>query len=148
MNNTVKDLTSFANITVYTEDNSVNVTHPVINVVQIIEKGPKGDKGEKGQAATPLDSASFATTASYASNVLKTKAGSIAYTAFGGTPYSASVTFSTAFPNTNFAVVVTGEDARIWTIESKTASGFTVNSNSNTAVTGTAYWTCTAYGEN
>lgn len=64
MNNTVKDLTSFANITVYTEDNSVNVTHPVTNVVQIIDKGPKGDKGEKGQDATPLDSGSFATTGS------------------------------------------------------------------------------------
>jgi len=61
MNNTVKDLTAFANITVYTEDNSVNVTHPVTNVVQVIEKGPKGDKGERGQDATPLASGSFAT---------------------------------------------------------------------------------------
>ena len=111
--------------------------------------GPGGNfSGSLIGTASFATSASFATTASYASNVLKTKAGSIAYTAFGGTPYSASVTFSTAFPNTNFAVVITGEDARIWTIESKTASGFTVNSNSNTAVTGTAYWTCTAYGEN
>ena len=64
MNNTVKDLTAFANITVYTEDNSVNVTHPVTNVVQVIEKGPKGDKGERGQDATPLASGSFATTGS------------------------------------------------------------------------------------
>jgi len=63
MNNTVKDLTAFANITVYTEDSSVNVTHPVTNVVQIIEKGPKGDKGDRGESSL-VDTSSFATTGS------------------------------------------------------------------------------------
>jgi hypothetical protein len=58
------------------------------------------------------------------------------------------VTFGTAFGNTNYSIAVTGEDARIFTVESKTASGFVVNTNSNTALTGTTYWTCTAFGEN
>jgi hypothetical protein len=65
MNNTVKDFTTFANISVYTEDNnSVNVTHPVTNTVHVIEKGPKGDKGEKGQDAVTVDTGSFAITGS------------------------------------------------------------------------------------
>lgn len=98
--------------------------------------------------ATTATSASYATTSSFASNVLKTKAGSLANTSFGGTPYTASVTFSSAFSNTNYSIAVTGEDARIFTIESKTAAGFVVNTNSNTVLTGTTYWTCTAFGEN
>jgi hypothetical protein len=89
-----------------------------------------------------------ATTASFASNVLKTKAGSVVNTSFGGTPLTASVTFSTAFDNTNYAIAITGEDSRAWVVQSKTASGFVINSVSNTALIGTTYWTCTAYGEN
>jgi hypothetical protein len=89
--------------------------------------------------------ASYATTAA---NVLKTKAGSVTNTSFGGTPLTASVTFSTAFNNTNYAIAITGEDARVWVVEGKTSSGFTINSTSNTSLSGTTYWTCTAYGEN
>jgi len=91
---------------------------------------------------------SWATNAVTASNVLKTKAGSVTNTLFGGTPLTASVTFSTSFTNTNYAVAITGEDSRAWTIQNKTTSGFVINSVSNIALTGTTYWTCTAYGEN
>lgn len=91
---------------------------------------------------------SYAVTSSFASNVLKTKAGSVANTSFGGTPLTASVTFGVAFADTNYAIAVTGEDSRAWIVESKSTSGFTINSVSNTALTGTTYWTCTAYGEN
>ena len=93
-------------------------------------------------------SSSYATTASFASNVLKTKAGSVGNTSFGGSPLTASVTFTTAFGNTNYAIVVTGEDSRAWTVQNKTTNGFTINSVSSVGLTGTTYWTCTAYGEN
>jgi hypothetical protein len=93
-------------------------------------------------------SSSYATTASFASNVLKTKAGSVVNTSFGGTPLTASITFNTAFDNTNYAIAITGEDSRAWIVESKIASGFIINSVSNTELTGTTYWTCTSYGEN
>jgi len=93
-------------------------------------------------------SSSYAVTSSYASNVLKTKAGSVASSSFTGTPLTAAVTFSTAFSNTNYAIAITGEDSRAWIVQSKTTSGFTINSISNIALTGTTYWTCTAYGEN
>jgi hypothetical protein len=93
-------------------------------------------------------SSSYATTASFASNVLKTKAGSVVNTSFGGTPLTASITFNTEFDNTNYAIAITGEDSRAWIVESKIASGFVINSVSNTELTGTTYWTCTSYGEN
>lgn len=147
----------------YIDTNDYTVTGNVIQFTQapasqsiivaqaylIISSGSVGTfSGSFIGNASTATSASFATTASFASNVLKTKAGSIASASFGGTPLSASVTFSTVFNNTNYSVAVTGEDARIFTVESKTAGGFVVNTNSNTALTGTTYWTCTAYGEN
>jgi len=92
--------------------------------------------------------ANNAVTSSYSLNAgLKNKAGAVSNTSFGGTPLTASVTFNTAFTNTNYAIAITGEDSRAWIVESKTASGFTINSVSNTALTGTTYWTCTEYGE-
>jgi hypothetical protein len=96
-------------------------------------------------------SASYALTASYAANAgtsgLTTKAGSIANTAFTGNPRKAPVNFSTPFATTNYAIVITGEDARSWNVEGKVVGGFTASSNSNTGLTGTTYWIATAYGE-
>jgi hypothetical protein len=88
-------------------------------------------------------------TASYAlsGSWLRNKAGSIVNTAFTGNPRKAAVNFTGVFPNTNYAVVITGEDARTWTIEGKVAGGFTASANSNTALTGTTYWVATSYGE-
>jgi len=93
-------------------------------------------------------SSSYAVTSSFASNVLKTKAGSVPSEGFGGTPLTASVAFTSAFGNTNYAIAITGEDSRAWTIQNKTTSGFIINSVSSVGITGTTYWTCTAYGEN
>ena len=102
-------------------------------------------------SANPALSASYALTASYALNStgggLTTKAGSVVNSSFAGNPKKATVTFSTAFPNTSYAIVITGEDARSWTIESKAVGSFVINANSNTALAGTTYWIATAYGE-
>jgi len=147
----------------YVSPNDYTVTGSTINFTQapasqslivfdgfvVVSSGSVGTfSGSFLGNATTATSASYATTSSFASNVLKTKAGLLTNTSFGGTPYTASVTFSSAFNNINYSIAVTGEDARIFTVESKTASGFVVNTNSNTAVTGTTYWTCTAFGEN
>ena len=93
-----------------------------------------------------ITSASYAETASYV-NGIKTKANVITAGTFTGNPKKATVTFSTAFPNTNYSIVVTGEDSRTWTIESKLAGSFVVNSNSNVAPAGNTYWQATSYGE-
>jgi hypothetical protein len=96
-------------------------------------------------------SASYAATASYlvggTTSGLKTKSGAVTNTSFTGTPRKATVTFSAAFPNTSYGIVVTGTDLRSWTIESKVAGSFIINTNSNAALTGDTYWVATAYGE-
>jgi len=69
-----------------------------------------------------------------------TKSGYITNTFFTGTPLTYMVTLSSAFPNAGYSVVVTGGDARSWTIENLTAEGFKVNSNSNTLLTSDTYW--------
>lgn len=80
-------------------------------------------------------------------NGVATKSNVVPNTGFGGSPLTASVTFATAFPNTNYAVVITGEDARIWNIKNKTASSFIIESNSSIALTGDTFWHATGYGE-
>jgi hypothetical protein len=111
-----------------------------------------------GVTSSLFGTSSFATTASFAVSAswapstggpggLTTKAGSIANTSFTGNPRKAPVNFSTAFSNTNYAVVITGEDARSWTVEGKVVGGFTASANSNTGLAGTTYWVATAYGE-
>ena len=80
-------------------------------------------------------------------NGVATKSNVVANTSFGGTPLTASVTFATAFPNTAYAVTVTGEDARIWNIKSKTTSSFIIESNSSVAITGNTFWHAISYGE-
>ena len=106
MNNTVKDLTTLANITVYTEDNSVNVTHPVTSVVQIVEKGPKGDKGD---AADPIETGSFATTGSNIFRGNQTITGSVSVSN-GTSPFfiinsNGYVGLNTSTPTTQLDVV-------------------------------------------
>lgn len=78
---------------------------------------------------------------------LTTKSNAIANTSFTGNPKKATVTYTTAFPNTNYGITITGDDARSWTIESKATTGFTINSNSNIGLAGTTYWHAIAYGE-
>jgi len=90
-------------------------------------------------------SASYATTASYAANIPSLKASSASIASFSGTPKSSSITFASSFPNNSYAVTVTGEDARSWTIQSKTSAGFTINSNSSVALTGPVYWIATPF---
>lgn len=69
------------------------------------------------------------------------KAGIIAPGSFTGTPRKATITFNTAMPDNNYAISIVGEDARNWSIESKTSAGFTVNSGSGAVLSGNTFWT-------
>jgi hypothetical protein len=69
-----------------------------------------------------------------------TKSGYVTNTFFTGTPLTYTVTLSPAYPNAGYSVVVTGGDARSWTVENVVAGGFKINSNSNTPLTGDVYW--------
>jgi hypothetical protein len=80
------------------------------------------------------------------------KAGAVAGTSFNlvGSEYQALVTFGTPYPNTNYAISVVGENnnARSWTIESKGANQFTINSNSDIALSDNVFWIATSYYNN
>ena len=117
------------------------------------------DEGSAQGSASTLNFTGTAVTATVAGGVatinvtggsgggLTTKSNVVANTSFTGSPRKATVTFTTAFPDTNYSITVTGENSRTWTIESKTTTGFVINSNSTTALTGNTYWQAIAYGE-
>ena len=79
--------------------------------------------------------------------VLQPKSGSVAAVSFTGSPRKAQVTFVTARADANYSIMMSGTNARTWTWESKTASGFIINSNSATALTGPVDWVINSYGE-
>ena len=71
------------------------------------------------------------------------KSGIVSNSTWTGTPLNYQVIFTSAFPNTNYSVTVTGGDARVWTVESVTINGFIINSNSNTGLLYPTYWIAT-----
>jgi hypothetical protein len=72
-----------------------------------------------------------------------TKSGIVSNSTFTGSPLNYQVLFTSSFPNTNYSVNVTGGDARVWTVENVTVSGFIINSNSNTGLLYPTYWVAT-----
>jgi hypothetical protein len=73
------------------------------------------------------------------------KAASGSTTDFTGLPYTTSVSFGSAFTDNLYSVTVTGEDLRVWSIQSKTSAGFTINSNSSVKPNGTVYWIASSF---
>lgn len=87
-------------------------------------------------------SSSYALTASYVLNGSSTtKVGSSSNSSFGGSPFTSSVSFNTPFSNDNYSVFINSTDSRNWTIQTKSSTGFIINSNSSVALTGPTYWT-------
>ncbi len=78
---------------------------------------------------------------------LNIKSGSVASGSFAGTPRTAAVTFTTAYPNTNYSITITGGNNRNYTYQSKATTGFTINTNANTALTADVDWQTIQYGE-
>lgn len=97
-------------------------------------QGPQGVKGDKGDQGDPGPNR-------------KIKSGIISAGTFSGSPRKATVVFAAAYPDTNYSIDICGVDSRSWTYESKTASGFVINSNASTALTGEVSWHTTVTGE-
>jgi len=78
---------------------------------------------------------------------LATKSGEI--TGFSGNPKTASVSFSSSFSDANYSATAFGQDGDKFsiTIENKTASGFDISLNSNSAPSNPVLWTAIAHGE-
>ena len=92
-------------------------------------------------------SASHAITSSYALGIPTIKAGLISGSTFLGNPRTSSVSFGTPFVSNLYAVTITGEASRTWTIQGKSASGFTINSNNVSLPTGMVFWNAIYQGE-
>lgn len=76
------------------------------------------------------------------------KSGLSAGSSFTGNPKKLAITFSTPFADANYNISIMGDTARTWTYESKTAAGFTINANANTALTGAEIsWSAFNIGE-
>lgn len=81
------------------------------------------------------------------SGYLLQKNGLVSGSTFAGSPLTASVTFTSSFSNNNYIIIITGEDARMWSISSKSTAGFTINSNSSVAISGNVFWMASENGE-
>lgn len=87
-------------------------------------------------------------TASYVIIQKDYKAGSVSAMSWGlvGPDFKYNVSFDSPYQNGSYAVSITAtSDARIWTIQNKLNTGFTINSNSNTPLTGDVLWISLPY---
>ena len=78
---------------------------------------------------------------------LASKAGVALSSAFTGNPKKASVVFTSPMASANYSINISGVDVRIWTWESKLATGFVINTNANQALTAHVDWDVVADGE-
>ena len=75
------------------------------------------------------------------------KSGVIAAASFLGAPRKATVTFSAAFPNTNYSIMVLGGNARTWSFETKLVGSVVINANANAALSQDVLWIAIDHGE-
>lgn len=69
------------------------------------------------------------------------KSGTVLPGSFTGSPVKKyTVVLGVPFDDDLYSVTVTGSDERIFTIESKTATGFTISTNANQSLTGNVFW--------
>lgn len=80
-------------------------------------------------------------------DAIKTKSGIITGSSFIGAPRIFAVVFTTPMTSVNYCISIISTNARTFTYQSKTTSGFTINANSNTALTGEVSWIATPIGE-
>lgn len=78
-----------------------------------------------------------------------TKAGVVVGADFSGSPKIAAVTFATAFTDSTYVISICGTDGRTYTYdyETKTPTGFIINSNAAAVILGEVSWVAMASGE-
>ena len=116
-------------------------------------KGDKGDRGERGPAGIgargpqgemgPTGPAGSGGTGSVSYS--EVKVGEVSGLSFSGTQLSYSVVFGSSFSSTSYAIAITGETPRTWSISNKTVNGFDIMSNSSEPFTDNVFWV-SSYG--
>ncbi len=98
-------------------------------------QGPTGSQGIQGiQGATGPVS-------------LGAKSNSVTGASFSGSPLQYQVNFVTSFSDANYSVSVIGEDIRTWSIASKLAGSFIINTNSDITLASPVLWSAIKHGE-
>jgi hypothetical protein len=100
-----------------------------------------------GLSANTISSSTITVSGVTFNKLLLEKVGFVSGATFTGTPRKAVVSFATNFPNTDYAIVITGGASRTYTYEAQTVSGFTINTNANTALSVNTYWMAKQFGE-
>ena len=106
--------------------------------------GGNGGSNVSASWASSSLSASYSISASYAQSCLSAswspsphvEKGLISGSSFSGAPQCFTVNYNQSFLNTVYITNITGEDARLWTCNSRTTTSFVINSNSNQAILG------------
>jgi hypothetical protein len=75
------------------------------------------------------------------------KSGVVTGVSFAGNPKTFAVIFAAPYADADYIISLSGVDSRLYTFETKSAAGFTINTNANTAVTGDVNWFTTPAGE-
>jgi hypothetical protein len=79
----------------------------------------------------------------------KMKSGRALLNSFTGVPRKSTVAFTKPMPSASYSVHITGtNDVRSWTVESRTVTGFVINSNASAPLLGDVYWSAKLYEEN
>jgi hypothetical protein len=98
--------------------------------------GPMGPKGDTGPQGPPGSGGTSSATSEY-------KSGQVDGSLFVGTDtLYYDVVFTTPFSTNVYAISIIGEEPRSWSIHNKTATGFRIESNSSSPLTGEVYWIC------
>lgn len=107
---------------------------------EVLKYNSTSGKWENSTVTTASYSINAATASYLLNGGANIKADIVSGASFGGTPKTASVVFPSAYEDNFYAVSISAESARAWTIESKTLSGFTINSNASDTISGNVYW--------
>lgn len=117
-----------------------DVSLGTLSNAEVLKYNSTSGKWENSTVTTASYSINAATASYLLNGGANIKADIVSGTSFGGTPKTASVVFPSAYEDNFYAVSISAESARAWTIESKTLSGFTINSNASDTISGNVYW--------
>lgn len=119
---------------------STSVSSSTSGVIQSLSSNPGASEGT-------ISRADYDTFVAGAGGSVTKRIGSIAAASFLGSPRKATVTFATAMADNQYAIELTGMDARNITYENKTTAGFVINLNAATAPVGDVDYIALPYGE-
>jgi hypothetical protein len=117
-----------------------DVSLGTLSNAEVLKYNSTSGKWENSTVTTASYSVNSATASYLLNGGANIKADIVDGASFTGSPRTSTVTFPSPYEDNFYSVSISAESARAWTIESKTLSGFTINSNASDIVSGDVYW--------